>query len=143
MEQLHGGAEGDEFVFGGTQHISDEQAEGRSDAFASCSQQMFQRRTQVGMLVFPSLFPNPLFNELKLILYRSEKSSRAQTLASPTEQTISVCRGDLGDLFAGCHVNFCNFISNMRYECRFVAFAALRDRGKEGRVGFDEQPIER
>ena len=31
----------------------------------------------------------------------------------------------------------------MRYECRFVAFAALRDRGKEGCIGFDQQPIER
>ena len=48
-------------------------------------------------------------------------------------------RSKLGDLFAGCHVNFCNFISNMRHESRFVAFAALWD----GRVGFDEQPIER
>ena len=37
VEQLHGGAEGDEFLLGRTQHISDEQAEGRSDAFASGS----------------------------------------------------------------------------------------------------------
>ena len=34
---------------------------------------------------FASLIPNPFFNELKLILYRGEKCSRAQTLASPTE----------------------------------------------------------
>ena len=61
----------------------------------------------------------------------------------PTEQASGVCRGDLGDLFAGCHVDFCNFISNMRHKGRFVAFAAMRDRGQEGRVGFDQEPVKR
>jgi hypothetical protein len=40
VEQFHGRAEGDKFLFGGTKHISDEQAEGRSDAFSSRSKQV-------------------------------------------------------------------------------------------------------
>ena len=39
-------------------------------------------------------------------------------------------------------MNFCNFISNMRHECRFVAFAPVRHRRQERRIGFDQQSIQ-
>ena len=94
-------------------------------------------------MIFSSLLPNPLFDELKLILHRREKCDRAQTSASPPEQASSIRSGNFGNLFAGCHMNFCNFISNVRNKSRFVALAALRDGGKERRIGFDKKPLKR
>jgi hypothetical protein len=95
------------------------------------------------MMLVSSLLPNPSLDKLKLILYRCKKGDRAQASASPTEQARGVDCSNLGDLFAGCHVNFCNFISNVRHKSRFVAFAALRDRCKERRIGLDKKPLER
>src|ERR1044072_2440932 len=95
------------------------------------------------MMILSSLFPDPLFYEFKLILHRCEKGDRAQTSASPTEQARSVRRCNSADLFAGCLMNFCNFLSNMRDESRFVAVASMGDRRQEGRIGFDEKPLQR
>ncbi len=89
------------------------------------------------MMFLASLFPNPLLYKLKLILYRCEKSDRAQTLASPTEQALGIGSGNLSNLFAGCHVNFCNFISNIRHKSRLVTLAALRDGCEKGRIRFN------
>src|SRR5512133_39301 len=94
VEQFHGCAEGDEFLFGRAQHISHEQAQGRSDAFSSRREQMLESRSQVGVVLFAGLLPNPLLNELKLIVNRCKKGCRAQTLASPTEQTRSIRRSN-------------------------------------------------
>src|SRR5215207_1344113 len=93
------------------------------------------------MMLVSSLFPNPSLYKLKLILYRCRKGDRAQASASPTEQTRGVDCSNLSDLFSGCHVNFCNFISNVRHKSRFIAFATLRDGGKERRIGFDQKPL--
>src|SRR3970282_1992214 len=95
------------------------------------------------MMLLSSLFPNPSLHKSKLILYRCKKSNRAQASASPTEQARGVHCGNFSDLFAGCHMNFCNFISNIRHKSRFVALAALRDGGKERRIGLDEKPLKR
>src|SRR5215208_3120988 len=95
------------------------------------------------MMFLPSLFPNPTFYKLKLILYRCKKSDRAQASASPTEQARGVDCSNLSDLFAGCHVNFCNFISNIRHKSGFVALAPLWYGGQERRIGLDEKPLER
>src|SRR6478672_2483765 len=95
------------------------------------------------MMILTSLLPNPLFYELKLILHRREKCDRAQTSASPPEQASSIRSGNFGNLFAGCHMNFCNFISNVRNECRFIALASMWDGGKKGCIRFDKQPFER
>src|SRR5215208_8249722 len=94
------------------------------------------------MVFLSSLFPDSLFYKLKLIVYRCEKSDRAQTSASPTEQVCRVCSSNFGNLFAGCHVNFCNFISNIRHESRFVALAPMWDRGKKRRVGLNKHPLQ-
>src|SRR5215510_13663325 len=95
------------------------------------------------MMVVSGLLPNPLFYKLKLILYRCEKCDRTQTSTSPTKQTCGVCSRYFGDLFAGCHVDFCNFISNIGDESRFVALASMWDRREKRRVCFDEQPLQR
>src|SRR3989304_973649 len=95
------------------------------------------------MRFLSSLFPNPSLHKSKLILYRCKKSDRAQASASPTEQARGVHCGNFSDLFAGCHMNFCNFISNIRHKSRFVALAALRDGGKERRIGLAEKPLQR
>src|SRR5687768_18622108 len=89
-----------------------------------------------------SLFPNSLLYKSKLILYRCKKSNRVQALASPTEQARGVRCRNFSDQFAGCHMNFCNFISNVCHKSRFVALAALRDRAKERRIGLEEKPLE-
>src|SRR6266508_2409516 len=95
------------------------------------------------MMILASLFPNPLFHELKLILHRCKKCDRAQTSASPTEQARRARSGHLSDLFAGCLVNFCNFISNVCHESRFIALASMWNRCQKRGVGFDEQPLQR
>src|SRR5512146_1554402 len=95
------------------------------------------------MMFLSSLFPNASLDKLKLILYRREKGDRTQTSASPTEQALGVCSGNVGDLFAGCLVNFCNFISNIRDESGFVALAPLWDRCKKRCVSFDQNPLQR
>src|SRR5688572_21982288 len=95
------------------------------------------------MMFLSSLFPNPFLYKFELILYRCKKSDRAQALASPTEQARCVRCRNFSNLFAGCHVNFSNFISNIGHKSRFVALAALRDRGKERRIGLYEKPFER
>jgi hypothetical protein len=69
MKQFHGGPEGDEFLFSGAQHVSDEQTQGRSDAFPSRREKMLKGGTQVGVMFLSSLFPNPLFDKLELVLY--------------------------------------------------------------------------
>ena len=83
MKQFHRGAKGDEFLLGRAQHVADEQAQGRPDAFSSRRQQMLKGGTQIGMMFLSSLFPNPLFNKLELFVYRCEKSCRAQTVSLP------------------------------------------------------------
>jgi len=40
-------------------------------------------------------------------------------------------------------MNFCNFISNMRHESRFVTLAPMRHGCEERRVGLDEQSLQR
>src|ERR1051325_5565730 len=104
---------------------------------------MFESRFQVRVMFFASLFSNPSLDELKLIVNRCKKSSRAQTLASPTEQARRVGCGFFCDLFAGCHVDFCNFISNMSYKCWFIPLAAMWNRRQEGGICFDQQSIQR
>jgi hypothetical protein len=68
MEQFNGGAEGDEFLFGCTQHVPNKQAQGGSDAFSSRREKMFEGRTQIGMMFLSGLVPNPLFDKVELIL---------------------------------------------------------------------------
>src|SRR5512134_3007792 len=95
------------------------------------------------MMFLASLFPNPSLDKLKLILYRREKGDGTQTSASPTEQALGVCCSNFGNLFAGCLVNFCNFISNIRDESRFVALASVRDRRQKWRIGLDQNSFQR
>src|SRR4026209_1941143 len=94
-------------------------------------------------MLVSGLVPNPSLYKLKLILHRCKKGDRAQASASPTEQARGVHCRNFGDLFAGCHMNFCNFISNICNKSRFVALASLWDRGKERRISFDEKPLKR
>ncbi len=49
VQKFHRRAEGDEFFEGRIQHVSDEQAEGGADAFASRGKQMLEGGAQVGM----------------------------------------------------------------------------------------------
>src|SRR5512139_996499 len=95
------------------------------------------------MMFLSGLFPNTSLYKLKLILHRCEKCDRTQTSASPTEQALGICSGNFCDLFAGCHMNFCNFISNIRDESGFVPLAPMWDRGEKRRIRLDEQPLER
>ena len=81
------------------------------------------------MVFLASLFSNALFYKEKLILYRGEKCDSAQTSASPTEQARGVRSSNVRNLFAGCHMTFCNFISNLRNKSRFIALATMRDGG--------------
>jgi hypothetical protein len=61
MQQFYGGAKEDEFLLGSTKHVSHEQVEGRTDAFPSRREEMFEGRAQVWMVFIPGLFANPLF----------------------------------------------------------------------------------
>src|SRR5215212_2015282 len=78
MEQLHGGAQGNEFLLRCAKHIADEQAEGGPDPFASGREDVLQCRAQIWVMILSSLISNPLFYEFKLILHRCEKGDRAQ-----------------------------------------------------------------
>ena len=60
--------EGDEFIEGRIQHISDEQAKGGSDSFSACRKQMLQCGAQIGM-AFIRLHPHSFFNEFDFLCY--------------------------------------------------------------------------
>ena len=94
-------------------------------------------------MLLTGLLADALFDELKLILYRRKEGCRTQALASPTEQACGVGCSNLCNLFAGCMMNFCNFISNMDDKCRFITLGAMRDWRQEGRIGFDQEALER
>ena len=75
VEQFHGSAEGNEFFLGGTQHISDEQAQGRSDAFASGSQQMLQRIKDDDVQI-ATADKDEVFRQDKTTLYRYRPTAK-------------------------------------------------------------------
>ena len=118
------------------QHVSDEQDEGRADAFSTCGQQVFEGSAQV-RVAFGSLGAHPVFDQQNLFLDGGNKGYVIQGSPLKKSGRIGGCGG--GDLFHASGLYLCNFISNFHDKGRFVAFAPMGDGGEEGRIGFDEQ----
>ena len=68
MQQFDGGPQRDQPVLGAAQHVADQQAQGRTDAFAAGGQDLFKGRAQVWMAVV-RLCVQASLDKINLLLY--------------------------------------------------------------------------
>ncbi len=137
MKQFHSRAERDQWLGLAAQHVSNEQDEGRADAFSTRGQQMFEGGAQI-LVAVRTLGAHPIFDQQNLFLYGDKKGCVVQV--SPQEKPRRVVGCHSGDLFQVPGFYFRNFISNFTHKGRFVASGAnapMGDGGEKGRIGFD------